>query len=201
MGLQMAVDLLQVLLETGLQRLAARGGSALRGRIRRKHDQCKRLGIVGAGDHTGLDRSVGNELVFDGCRRNVFAFAGLEQVFDPTGNAQKTLAVHDAFVTSAQPSVWGECSGRELGFAVVGLHQGRATHLDLTGGRVHACFNSVVGQADRAGLARAGQSGVRDPAVLGHAIDLDQVQPQAAVPLQHIGRHGRSPARGDAALV
>ena len=111
------------------------------------------------------------------------------------------MGVDLAFVAGTQPAIGSEGFRSLRVFPVVAFHQGRATHLNLSRLGVHTALYSGVRQAHRPRLARARQRGVGHTTVFGHAIHLNQIQSEVAVPLQHIGRHGGGATGRNSALV
>jgi hypothetical protein len=103
-------------------------------------------------------------------------------------------------VPRAQEAVGGKHLGQKFGLPEVAGHRRRAPDQDLAAFRVDSAFHAVVGPANAADvLARAGD--VAQRAVLGQPITFRNLQPQAAVPAQDIGRYRRSTADGHGALV
>ena len=74
-----------------------------------------------------------------------------------------------------------------------GLH-----HLDLAGRRIDAALDAVVRQADRARPRLPGQRAVRDAAVLGHAVDLEESQAEPRYQRSSSGGIGAAPPAADA---
>ena len=167
----------------------------------RQHHHGQRLRQVGASDGAGLNVGVGDEQVFNRRGRHVLALAGFEDVFDAPGDGELALRVAAAFVAGAQPAVGGHgLCGLVWAFEVT-LHQRRAAHLYFATLWVNTAFHALIRQAHRAHARVAGQGGMRDAAVFGHAIDLNQIQTQPPKKGQHIGRHGRGAPGGELALV
>ena len=152
--------------------------------------------------HAGLDRAVHHQPVLDRRRRHVLALAGLEQLLDPAGDAQVALGIERALVAGVQPAVGGErfarsapapCSSRAS-------RPGSCTWISPLAGSMRDSTPSY-GRPTVPGRCDAGQRGVRDAAVLGHAVDLDRSQAEARVPAQQLGRHRRGAAGGEGAVV
>ena len=172
MRIEGLVDAVQMLGQREVQRGARRRIIGALGGFRVEHHDAQRLTQVGAGHHAGLDRLVHHQLVFDRRRRHIFAFAGLEQVLDAAGDAEKTLCVDLPLVTGVQPAVAGQGLARQLRRLVITQHQRRTAHLDLTGLGVDAGVDPFIARAHRALLVQARHRQVRDGQVLGQAVAL-----------------------------
>jgi len=200
-GVERVVDGLHVRGHRSLELGAPGGVTRFLDALGVQHRQRQRLTEVGAGHAAGLDSRVHDQLVLDRRRRHVLALAGLEQVLHAAGDAQVALGVECALVAGAQPAVCGEGLARQFGFLVIAQHRARRLDLDLARHRVEPALHAVIRQAHRARALLAGQGGVADAAVLGHAVDLDQVKLELVVPAQQFGRHRRGAAGGEYAFL
>src|SRR5690606_23239950 len=102
--------------------------------------------------HTHLfDFRMRRQAILDGRRRDVLAFAGLEDLLDPPGQAQVTLAVLLSLVAGAQEPVFGDGFGGQLRLLVIALGDGPAAHLHFTQ-FTDAHFHAGIVLADPAGF-------------------------------------------------
>src|SRR5690554_3746588 len=135
-----------------------------------------------------LDVLVLGQAVLDGRRRHVLALAGLEDLLDPPGQAQEALGILLALVPGAQEAVLGEGLGGHLRLAVVAEHDRLAADLHLALG-TDAYLHARVAATDPARLDLARPSHMGVAAVLGHAVDLLDLQAQPQIPVQQGLRH------------
>src|SRR5690606_7901404 len=138
-----------------------------------------------------LDPVTLGDLALDGCRRHVFALAGLEDVLHPPGNAQVARLIQLATITAVQPAILERFSGF-LGFAVITLHQRLATQQNLaTVTDAHLQMRHRPADGAETHLPRTIEAAVGE--VLGHAVALANGHAQTLVPLQQPGGDCRSP--------
>ncbi|SST09335.1 Uncharacterised protein [Acinetobacter baumannii] len=147
-------------------------------------------------DHADLlDAIVHRQAILDRRRRHVLALAGLEDFLHPPGQAQVAVGVLLALVAGAQETVGGEHLGGLLRLLVVADHGCAATHLHLAL-VADAYLDAGAVLADPAGLLPAGPADVGVAAVLGHPVDLEHIQAQAAIPeQQRLGYRRRAAER------
>ena len=88
-----------------------------------------------------------HQLVFNGRRGHVLAFAGLEQVFDAARDVQQALVVNVPFVSGTQPAIGRHGRAGLLGLFVVTQHQRLTAHLDFAVVRRNAHLHAVVSRA------------------------------------------------------
>ena len=185
----------------GLRHFGTQGRVVLAGaQVFGQHDDGKRGLVAQAANQRDFHHGVHIDQVFDGRGRHVLAFAGFKQFFHAPGNLELPVRGDHAQIAGVEKAVGGEGLGVQVWALVVahqlagGLDQNLALGADA---RLH----SGVGNADIARLAEFGRGGVRVGKVFGHAQAFEQLQAQAAVPADQVGRQGRRAAEGQNRLV
>src|SRR3990167_4480935 len=188
------VDLFEQVLEAVFQIATAAIGDLLAADFG-EHTERHRLGHAIADHAHLLDARMHGQAVFDRRRGDIFALAGLEDFLDPPGQAQVAFGILFALVAGTQETVGGDGFRGFLRILVITLH-GRATaHLHLAIlGDAHLHTGAVLADPALLELARPADMGIA--AVLGHAIDLEYLQPQALVPVEQGLRHGCGARQG-----
>mmetsp|Transcript_15896 Transcript_15896/g.32622 ORF Transcript_15896/g.32622 Transcript_15896/m.32622 type:complete len:509 (+) Transcript_15896:521-2047(+) len=143
---------------------------------------------------------VHDEQVLNGRRGDVLALGGLEDLLGPSRDLEPPLGVDLPLVPSPEPPVLGY--GLLGGLLVLVVPHHGPGSLDLQFPILgKALLHVVVGRADVPHLAMSlfGHVGVVE--VLRHTVPLQQLQPQAAVPLDQLGRDGgrSGPGQSDVA--
>ncbi|MNL02606.1 hypothetical protein D3C87_1231180 [compost metagenome] len=166
----------------------------------RKHAQPQRR-TQAIPHHTHLfNARMHRQAIFNRCRRHVFALAGLEDFLETPGQAQIAFGVLFTFVTGTQESVLGDGVSGFLRLLEVAEHGRAAAHQHLA--RIlNAHFDLGARLADPAGFVLARQADVRVTTAFGHAVDLQHVQSQFAVPQQQGQRHRRRAGQGHAQRI
>ena len=137
------------------------------------------------------------QTIFDRRGRDVLTLAGFEDLLDAPGQAQVALGILLTLVTRAQKAIGGESLRGFLGILVVALH-GRATKHQHFALLADAYLHIRIVLANPARLVTPGTTDMRITTVFRHAVDLLQVQSQAAIPVEQRLRHRRSTGQGKA---
>mmetsp|Transcript_19459 Transcript_19459/g.36430 ORF Transcript_19459/g.36430 Transcript_19459/m.36430 type:complete len:532 (-) Transcript_19459:261-1856(-) len=141
-----------------------------------------------------LDFRVIDQLVLDGRRRHVLALGRLEDLLRPSRDLEPSHGIDLSSVARPEPPVLGNHLLGRLLVLVVPDHEAGRLELNLTVVG-DALLDARVGLAD---VARAGPALLADVGivhVLGHAVSLEELQAETAVPLDELlGDGGRSGA-------
>src|SRR5690606_13872195 len=140
-------------------------------------------------DHANLlDSRMYGQTIFDRRGRDVLTLAGFEDLLDAPCQAQVALGILLTLVTRAQKAIGGESLRGFLGILVVALH-GRATTHQHFALLADAYLHIRIVLANPARLVTPGTTDMRITTVFRHAVDLLQVQSQAAIPVEQRLRH------------